>query len=192
QENVSGLNSLSDIEPGSKENSDNEFFINQSKKRSNLSSKKTLSDENDEYNNNHATNSTPSGDSNEYDKGYVDNIEYDNDYVDNHEYDNDHITQVTGDMPSENNSGTSKSSKSNLKDLQLIPINKQNSKQQNIDQVFQKIVANDPKRKTVRDQKFISMLIKDQLPINIWEGTGFIEFLAEFDPNYRLPCERHC
>ncbi|CAG8781387.1 9790_t:CDS:2, partial [Racocetra fulgida] len=111
----------------------------------NLSSKKTLSDENNEYNNNHTTNSTLSGDSNEYDN-------------------------VTGGMPSKNNSGTSKLSKPNLKDLQLIPINKVPGK----------------------NQKFISMLIKDQLPINIWEGTGFIEFLAEFDPNYRLPCERHC
>src|SRR5260364_239524 len=34
------------------------------------------------------------------------------------------------------------------------------------------------------------MLIKDQLPINIREGVSFTEFVAEFDPNYQLPCER--
>ncbi|CAG8618253.1 11228_t:CDS:2 [Cetraspora pellucida] len=34
------------------------------------------------------------------------------------------------------------------------------------------------------------MLVKDQLPINIREGASFVEFLAEFDPSYHLPCER--
>ena len=69
-------------------------------------------------------------------------------------------------------------------------LQQQQSKQTNISEVFQRIAANDPKRKTRRDQKFISMLVKDQLPINIREGASFIEFLAEFDPSYHLPCER--
>jgi len=71
-------------------------------------------------------------------------------------------------------------------------LQQQQSKQTNISEVFQRIAANDPKRKTRRDQKFISMLVKDQLPINIREEAGFIEFLAEFDPSYHLPCERQC
>ncbi|CAG8792279.1 12784_t:CDS:2, partial [Racocetra fulgida] len=47
--------------------------------------------------------------------------------------------------------------------------------------------TNDSKQKERRDQKFISMLIKDQLPINIREGAGFTKFLAEFNPYYQLP-----
>ncbi|CAG8753348.1 23922_t:CDS:1, partial [Gigaspora rosea] len=39
------------------------------------------------------------------------------------EYDNDHTTQVACDMPSENSFSVNQSSKPNLKDLQLVPIN---------------------------------------------------------------------
>ncbi|CAG8829571.1 2276_t:CDS:1, partial [Cetraspora pellucida] len=63
----------------------------------------------------------------------------------------------------------------------------QQSKQINIDETFQRIAANNPKQKEKKDQKFISMLVKDQLSINICKGISFVEFLAEFNPNYQLP-----
>ncbi|CAG8796899.1 14062_t:CDS:2, partial [Racocetra fulgida] len=176
-----------------------------------ISITETLSDENhDEYDNNHVTNSMLSKDRNESDSATT-QITYDMPSEDSYERNND----ITHSMPS----GINQLSKPNLKDLQLVPINKapgksnfigylvlrhaitealhkqklqQDPKQQNIDQVFQKIITNDPKQKTIRDQKFVSMLVKDQLPINIQEGTGFNEFLAEFDPNYQLPSERLC
>jgi len=71
-------------------------------------------------------------------------------------------------------------------------LRQQQSIQPKLDQMFQGLVANDPKRKARRDQKFVSMLVKDQLPINLREGVGFSEFLEEFDPNYQLPSEKHC
>ncbi|CAG8587629.1 17160_t:CDS:2, partial [Cetraspora pellucida] len=158
---------------------------------------------------------------NEHDYNYVTNKQ-DNDYVTN-EHDNDHVTNEHNDdhVTNEHNNNHKDSSisknglsmnqaiKPNLKDLQLIPIDKipekisclfnvnginelqpcghlmgsmdsstgnfigylqQQSKQTNINEVFQRIAANDPKRKTRRDQKFIT----------------------EFDSSYHLPCERQC
>ncbi|CAG8771122.1 29589_t:CDS:2, partial [Racocetra persica] len=152
---------------------------------------------------------------------------HDNDYITNEH--NNHITNndiankhncdyITGNMP-ESSSNTNQPPKPNLKDLQLVSIDKivrclfkinringfqqyghlmgstdtstgnfishlvsrhriteeshkqqleqQQSKQINIDAMF---AVNDPKRKARRDQKFISMLVKDHLPINIREG----------------------
>ncbi|CAG8705714.1 7758_t:CDS:2, partial [Racocetra fulgida] len=144
--------------------------------------------------------------------------------------------QVTSSTPSENSSCVNKSSKPNLKDIQLVPINKvpgkknrlqpcghlmgtmntstsnfighlvlrhllteaihkqkqKQSTQQNIGQMFQQMAVIDSKRKESQDQKFVSMLVKDQMPISIRDGTSLIEFLAEFDPNYKLPNEKLC
>ncbi|CAG8476687.1 11818_t:CDS:2, partial [Gigaspora rosea] len=68
---------------------------------------------------------------NKYDDNYITNTEYNNEYDDNYitntedsnEYDNDHTTQVACDMLSENSFSANQSSKPNLKDLQLVPIN---------------------------------------------------------------------
>ncbi|CAG8477855.1 8354_t:CDS:2 [Cetraspora pellucida] len=164
---------------------------------------------------------------NEHDNNYVTN-EHNNEHVindDNEHVINEHDSDDVNISISEGSSSTKQPPKLNLKDLQLVPIDKvpgkrstdtstgnfighlvsrhgiteeshklqqQQSKQKNIDEVFQRIAANDPKRKARRDQKFISMLVKDQLPINIREGASFVEFLAEFDPNYQLPSKRHC
>ncbi|CAG8589456.1 22252_t:CDS:2, partial [Gigaspora rosea] len=103
QENMPDLDSSSDTESGSKEYSDN---TNQIKKRSNLFPE-TIEKKEDDL----------TKVDNDYDDNYITNTE------DSNEYNNDHTTQVACNMPSENSSSANQSSKPNLKDLQLVPIN---------------------------------------------------------------------
>ncbi|CAG8770826.1 21225_t:CDS:2, partial [Cetraspora pellucida] len=101
----------------------------------------------------------------------------------------EYMEQEVSDLISLSDSGSE--SKEHLEET----IHKQKQKpstQPNIEQMFQKMVATDPKRKASQDQKFVSMLVKDQLPASIQEDAGLIKFLAEFDPNYQLPSEKLC
>ncbi|CAG8553556.1 11855_t:CDS:2, partial [Cetraspora pellucida] len=128
---------------------------------------------------------------NEHDNNYVTN-EHNNEHVinnDNKHVINEHDSDNVNISIPEGSSSTKQPPKPNLKDLQLVPIDKivrclfkineinrlqpcghlmgstdtstsnfighLQSKQKNIDEVFQRIAANDPKQKARRDQKFI-------------------------------------
>ncbi|CAG8684600.1 29762_t:CDS:2, partial [Racocetra persica] len=234
QPNVSSSICLSDTEPGPNENFDSDdFFTRQPKKRKNLSitteqkKKKKVFSKSIIRTENLSNESTT-----RHDNDYITNEH--NNHITNNDIANEHnCDYITSNMP-ESSSNTNQPPKPNLKDLQLVPIDKvlrkswiwsyyqlyqpvqpykwivrclfkingingfqqiteeshkqqleqQQFKQINIDAMF---AINDPKRKARRNQKFISMLVKDHLPINIREEPGFIEFLAEFDPNYQYP-----
>ncbi|CAG8698305.1 2405_t:CDS:2, partial [Cetraspora pellucida] len=150
---------------------------------------------------------------NEHDYNYITN-EQDNNYVTN-EHDNDHVTNehnddhVTNEHNNDhedssipkNGSSTNQAIKPNLKDLQLIPIDKIPGKR-SMDSSTGNFIGHLVSRHGITEESYKQNLQqqqskqtninKDQLPINIREGAGFVEFLTEFDPSYHLPYERQC
>ena len=65
------------------------------------------------------------------------------------------------------------------------------SKKTNQPTIIQMLRSN-PAIKNRCDQKFIGILVKDQRPISIRDNIGFVEFIHEFDPNYKFPSEKQC
>lgn len=64
------------------------------------------------------------------------------------------------------------------------------TRQPQVDNMFRKIISENPERKMRLDQKFVGILIKDHQPLSIREDEGLLEFIYELDPLFKVPSEK--